>query len=237
MIAKLFSDRKKTWSLIIHAGIAILFAVFLFFFNQVDKVSLVNTKGRTFEKAKVVAVVTDNLARDGRRYGNQLLKLQMLTGKLKGQIVTATSDNGYLFGAACRKGMKVVTITSISGNINVSAVYSVDREAVIYVFIALFLLVLWLIGGKKGFKSALGLIFTFICIIFLYLPMLYRGVAPFCAAVAVVILTTMVTTYLIGGYTVKTLAAILGTVCGVIIAGIFAAGFEYFAGDIGFQCS
>jgi uncharacterized membrane protein len=237
MIATLFADQKKTWRRIIFAGIAILFVVFLFFFNQVPKVNLVNTKGRTFEKAKVVAIVKDNLAEDGKRYGNQVLKLQMLTGKLKGQIVEATSDSGYLFGAVCQKGMKVVTITSISGDISVSSVYSIDREAVIYVFIVLFLLVLWLIGGKNGFKSALSLIFTFVCIIFLYLPMIYKGCSPFSAAVVVVILTTIVTMYLISGYTVKTLSAILGTVCGVIIAGIFATGFGYFAGISGFNVS
>ncbi|HBE81079.1 MAG TPA: YibE/F family protein [Firmicutes bacterium] len=237
MTVQSFWNHKKTWLIIIHVSLAILFAVFLFFFNQVNKVDLVNTQGRTFEKAKVVAIVRDNLAEDGKRYGNQVLKLQMVTGKLKGQIVDATSDSGYLFGAACRKGMKVVTITSISGNLSVSSVYSSDRETVIYVFVALFLLILWLVGGKKGFTSALGLIFTFICIIFLYLPMIYKGYSPFFAAAVVVILTTIVAIYLIGGYTVKSLAAILGTVSGVIIAGIFAATFGYFAGISGLNVS
>jgi uncharacterized membrane protein len=237
MITKLLPDKKSVLQKIFIGLITLLFVVFLFFFNQVPKVNLVNTKGRTFEKARVVTVVSDNLAEDGKRYGNQQLKLQMLTGKLKGKIVDATSDSGYLFGAVCQKGMKVVTITSISGDISISSVYSIDREAVICVFIILFLLILWLIGGRKGFKSALSLIFTLVCIIFLYLPMIYKGFSPFFAAVVVVILTTVVSMYLISGYTIKTLSAILGTVCGVIIAGIFAASFGHFAGISGFNVS
>ncbi|HBF37059.1 MAG TPA: hypothetical protein DDW50_07030, partial [Firmicutes bacterium] len=229
--------KKSIISKVIGVAFLILFFIFLFYLNQIQKVPLVNQKGRTFEKAKVVAVVKDNLAEDGRRYGAQLLKLQMLTGKLKGRMVEATSDSGYLFGAACRKGMEVVTITSISGAINVTSVYSMNREGPIYLFIALFIVILCLIGGKKGLKSALGLIFTFVCIIFLYLPMIYRGFSPFLAAVVVAILTIVVTMYLIGGYTMKALSAILGTICGIVIAGIFAAGFGYFAGISGFNVS
>ncbi|MFR1755288.1 MAG: YibE/F family protein [Thomasclavelia spiroformis] len=41
------------------------------------------------------------------------------------------------------------------------------------------MILLVVIGKRKGFTSALGLIFTFICIIFLYLPMLYLGFSPF----------------------------------------------------------
>ncbi len=238
MLARLLADPRTTraiWTRIIPAMLAAVFVLFLIGFNRIEKKELVSTKGRTFEKARVVEVLVDNLAEDGRRYGSQVLKLRMLTGKLKGQTVQATSDSGYLFGAVCRPGMKVVTITSISGAISVSSVYSVDRELPIYAFIALFLAALWWIGGKKGFQSALGIIFTFVCIIYLYLPMIYRGYSPFFAAVVVVVLTTIVTMVLLNGATVKALSAILGTVCGVIIAGICAAGFGHFAGISGFN--
>lgn len=222
---------------IFPASMAVLFFLFLYFFNQVDKTELVNTNDRTFETAKVVKIVTDNLQEDGNRYGNQELKLQILTGSLKGQTVDATSDSGYLFGAACREGMRVVAIVSVSGDTNVVSVYSIDRGPAVYAFIALFLLLLWAIGGKKGFKSALALVFTFVCIVFLYLPMVYKGFSPFFAAIAVAALTTIVTMCLIGGYTMKSLAAIIGTICGVMVAGLFAAGFGHFAGISGFNVS
>ncbi|MFQ7172293.1 MAG: YibE/F family protein [Thomasclavelia ramosa] len=91
--------------------------------------------------------------------------------------------------------------------------------------VAIFLILLVVIGKRKGFTSALGLIFTFICIIFLYLPMLYLGFSPFFSAVAVVVLTTLVTMYFIGGFSMKTLCSVLGTIAGVVVAGIFASSF------------
>lgn len=101
----------------------------------------------------------------------------------------------------------------------------------------LFLLIIWAIGGKKGFKSAMGIIFTFICIIFLFIPMLYKGYSPFLSAVIIAILITIVTIYLIGGFSIKTLASILGTVIGVMIAGGVAAGFGYVAHINGYNVS
>ena len=56
---------------------------------------------------------------------------------------------------------------------------------------------------KRGLKSMLALVFTFICIIYLYIPLMYIGVSPFLAAVAVVIVVTIVSIYLICGSTKK----------------------------------
>lgn len=54
---------------------------------------------------------------------------------------------------------------------------------------------------------------------------MYMGYSPFFAAVLVVLLTTIVTMYLIGGYSKKTFCAIVGSMAGVLIAGITAAVF------------
>jgi uncharacterized membrane protein len=211
------------------------FFAFLYFFNQVERVELVNQKGTGFEKAVVEDVVKDNIQKDGSRVGKQDLKVRMLSGKQKGKILDATSFSGYLYGADCKKNMKVIVSISTSGNKYVASVYSYNREPILYGFVALFILILWAIGGKKGLKSAVGLIFTFICIIFLFIPMLYKGYSPFLAAVIVGILTTIVTMYLIAGLSVKTIASILGTISGVIIAGVFATAFGYFAKISGYN--
>ena len=70
--------------------------------------------------------------------------------------------------------------------------------------------------------SGISLIFTFVCILFLYLPMMYIGYSPFLAATLVVILTTLVSMYFIGGFSVKTACSVLGTIAGVIVAGVIA---------------
>ena len=59
-------------------------------------------------------------------------------------------------------------------------------------------------------------------IFMIYIPLIYRGFSPFWAAVIITIITTIVTMYLISGIAVKTLCAILGTVIGVLLAGLSA---------------
>jgi len=237
MLNHLFADKKANVRRTILAILMVGFILFLYFINQVQKPALVTSVGRTFERARVVAVVKDNLQEDGHRYGEQNVRLLMLSGPKKGQTVDSTSAAGYLFGAGCTPGMEVITIQSVSGNISVTSVYSSNREGVVYAFILLFFLILCIIGGKKGIKASIGLIFTFVCILFLYIPLIFRGFSPFWAAVVVAVVTTLVTMYLIGGPTKKTACAIVGTVAGVIIAGVSATGFGFFAGISGYNVS
>lgn len=237
MFLKLFNNKLINIRRIIIAVLTLGFFIFLYFFNQVDKVELVNQKGTEFSKAVVEEVVKDNIQEDGSRVGNQQVRVRMLSGSQKGKLLNANSFSGYLYGADCKENMKVIVSLSTSGNNYVASVYSYNREPIIYAFVALFLLILWAIGGKKGFKSAIGLIFTFICIIFLFIPMIYKGYSPFLAAVIVGILTTIVTMYLIDGLSIKAISSVLGTVIGVIIAGGTATAFGYFAKISGYNVS
>lgn len=217
--------------------ILILFLLFTVAINQVDKTELVNRAGQTFEKGIVTEIVQDNLQIDGSRLGEQVVKIKMLTGVRQGQELETTSSAGYLFGAPCRVGMKVVVMQSVAGDTTISSVYAQSREWVIYLFAALYLAVLCLVGGKQGVKASAGLVFTFVCILFVYLPLVYRGYSPFWVSVFICTVTTIVTLYLIGGPTRKTLAATLGTVSGVIIAGIAATLFSAASGITGWNVS
>ena len=237
MLTKRFADKKTVIRRTVIVLLALGFLVFLYFINQVQKPELVTSVGRSFERARVVEVVKDNLQEDGRRYGEQQLRLLMLSGPKKGETVEATSAAGYLFGAGCTPGMNVITIQSVSGDISVTSVYTADREGVIYVFVLLFFVVLCLIAGKQGIKSSVSLIFTLACIFWLYLPLVFRGFSPFWAAVAVAAVTTVVTMYLIGGPSKKTVCSIIGTVSAVIIAGAAATAFGFFAGISGYNVS
>ena len=83
----------------------------------------------------------------------------------------------------------------------------------------------------------LGLVFTFFCVIFVYLPLVYLKYSPFWTAVFVCFITTLVTMYLIGGPTRKTCAATLGTLVGVILAGVSAWCFSKASGISGYNVS
>lgn len=174
---------KKVVRYLIYLLFVCVFGVFVFKLNQVEKTELVVRTGQTFEKAEVTQILEDNLDSNGTRVGEQKVRVKMLTGARKGKELDITSSSGYLFGAACKAGMKVIVMQSIAGETTIASVYSQDREWVIYIFALLYLLALCVIGGKQGIKGCLGLIFTFFCVIFVYLPLVYLRFSPFWAAV------------------------------------------------------
>lgn len=233
MFSEIFKEKNSK----IRRGIILLigmgFFTFLYFFNQVDRVQLVNREGTSFEKAVVTEIINDN----GESDSKQKVNVKILSGQYKGRTINATSFSGYLYGTNCKVNMKVIVSLSTSGENYVASVYSYYREPIIYGFVGLFLLILWIIGGRKGIKSAIGLIFTFICIIFLFIPMIYKGYSPFFSAVIIVILTTVVTMYLIDGLTIKSVSSMIGTIIGVIIAGLFASAFGHIAQISGYNVS
>ena len=217
------SDKKH---IIIRAVVVVVcLAAFIIAADRLrvtDKEPIVTTLGYSYENAKVIEVVEDNLSPDGVRVGYQMLKVQLTSGEYKGEIVNATSAEGNLFGAVCKKGDSVVVHMSVSGDSKNVSVYSKDRIVAVAAFVGIFLLLICIIGGKNGVKSVIGLVFTFVAIFMIYIPLIYRGFSPFWAAVIITIITTIVTMHLISGIAVKTLCAILGTVIGVLLAGLSA---------------
>ena len=232
---------KKICIAIISIALIIAFGISL---NNVEKTELQSTDGRDFEKATVTEIVSSDYSDstskdydgsvgedDSVRAGQQQIKVKIRTGEHKGEILDATSSSSYLdatssssylYGARCRIGTKVIVIISESDELTTVSVYNYDRGNQLYMIIAFFLIVLVLIGGFKGFKSAVGLVFTFCCILFVFMPLIYRGVSPIFAAAFVVIITTVVVMYLIDGFTAKSICAIVGTIIGVVLAAVFA---------------
>ena len=237
MFSKLLRNRSLLLKKIIILLLAVLFILFVFLFNKGERIQLLNQEGTEYEKAVVENVLKDNVEKDGSRAGNQIVSVRILTGNKKGQVFEATSPSGYLYGANCTENMKIIVSISTSGNSSVVSVYNYDREPIIYGIVVLFIIMLWVVGGKRGFKSAISLIFTFVCIIFLFIPMLYKGYSPFLSAVIITILITIVSIYLVGGLTIKTISAILGTIIGVIISGGVAVAFGHFANISSFNVS
>ena len=217
------------------AGIGLL--LFTVWLNRVDKVPLVSREGQTFEKAVVTAIVQDNMTETGTRVGEQVVEVKLLSGEKKGETLQVTSSSGFLFGAPCTPGMKVVVMQSVAGDTVIASVYTQDREWVIYAFGLLYLAVLVLVGGKQGIKGGIGLVFTFFSILLWYLPMVYRGFSPFWSAVFICLITTLATMLLIGGFTKKTVVATVGTVGGVLTAGVAATLFSLVSGITGYNVS
>lgn len=235
MIKKIINNKIFKFSVIATA--AVFAVIWICELNSFDKKPLVSTDGRTFERAVVTEILEDNLQEDGNRYGNQRVRLYLKSGMLKGKTVEATSPNGNLFGAPCKPGMSVIAIVSVSGSEYVCTVYSRDRTLPIIGFVLIFILCLWFVGGRKGLKAALCLGISLVLIFFVFLPLVYKGFSPFFGAVIIAAAATLITIFSIGGVSVKSVSAILGTLFGVCAAGAAAKLFGQAAGINGYNVS
>lgn len=167
--------------------------------NQFEKVSLISTEGQSYEKAVVTKITKDNLAEDGNRYGTQEVRVQVKSGAYAGEEFDAVNPSGSLFGMEnCEVGSRVIVIVSSTDDNAVVTVYSKDRTMAIYLF------VLFLSGDmydrwEKGVKAIASLAFTGVCIVYLMFPLMYRGISPIGITIVVVILSTLLTLWLLGG--------------------------------------
>lgn len=186
-----------------------------------------------YEKAKVLKIVREELQRDEGRgnllHGSQELELRILTGEHKGEVHTVTNNVSAYLNVVARQGQTlIVNIDSADPSHYLVTVYSYYRAPVLYAMVLLLFGLLWWVGGKKGLKSILGIVFTFGCIVFLFIPMLYRGYSPVLAAILSAALITALTLLLLNGWGAKTVAAIVGTAIGVVLSGAVA----YLAGNL-----
>lgn len=222
---------------IIAAVVLVIAVGFVARLNNITKTQLVNRTGQTFETGVVVEILQDNLQADGTRVGQQTVVVEMTSGEKKGESLVTTSSAGFLFGAPCTVGMNVVVLQSVAGDTVITSIYSEDRGMTVIGFAVVYILILCLVGGIQGVRGALGLVFTFGAIMYIYLPLVYLGYSPFWVAVLVCGVTALVSMFFIGGLTKKTLCATLGTLAGVVCAGVAASVFSDLTGITGWNVS
>lgn len=180
-----------------------------------------NTKA-FYAKATVVEILEDHT--NGEPFaGNQKVVATITSGEYKGQNCTLDNPNSYQNGALCDIGTKIIAMVrqNDAGSL-VGGVYNYDRTAMVYLLLGLFAVVLILCGGKKGAASLYALIFTFVCIICVYIPLLYVGMNGILAAILTAVLILITSIYILNGWSIKSLCAIIGTTIGVAISGVLA---------------
>lgn len=184
---------------------------------------------RQFAVAEVTDVLADNASPDtwteGRRIGQQLLEVEVLTGEYKGAVLEATNFLSAYANVDAKVGTRVIVRLDVDdqGELYVVSVPAYNRAPVMLGLALIFAALLIIIGRKKGVMALVGLVYTLACIWFIQVPMILRGAEPILVSVIIVALTTAASLLFLTGLSRKTLCAVLGCVCGVGVAGIFAA--------------
>lgn len=186
---------------------------------------ITESSGTEYEIARVDDILEDNTIADetieGRLRGSKVLTLEILTGRYAGEVVEVTNyfSAMYSVDVGVDDTLSVRIDTTGVGEFQVS-VYNYNRVPWIIAIAAVFALALILIGGWQGFRALLGLVFTFVSIVWLLLPLVLRGWSAVPLTIAIVGITSSVSYYLLGGWQPKTVGAALGCLCGVAAAAL-----------------
>lgn len=112
------------------AALLLLFGIIWYVSSSVKKTPLISEDGLEYAKATVVEIVKGNSGGnntgEGEMAGSQDVKVKITSGSHKGKTVEANNLNGYLYGANCQVGTKVIVQISAYGdviNANVSHLY------------------------------------------------------------------------------------------------------------------
>jgi len=192
-----------------------------------------------YERAEVLSVEDESLSRDaasGLDLGYEDVRLRLLSGEHRGEVVAVKNTLSYSNNVRARVGSEVIACVDTADRSTYDVwIYGYSRGPFLYLFCGLFMAALCVIGGRRGVRSVLGIAFTLTGIAFVFIPLLYRGVSPAIAASGLVAVTLCVSLVLLGGATAKTLAAILGTLAGVTVSAIALAAALHFTHLSGFS--
>ncbi|MEA3493361.1 MAG: YibE/F family protein [Candidatus Margulisiibacteriota bacterium] len=183
-----------------------------------------------YEKATVMDVYTFD-DRDITGGESQDVILKITSGKYKDKIVEVQHITSSMMGGqmVIKLGDKVILYIdehpSKAESEDGSPVISIAdyaRDFPIYLLALLYAILLVVIGGIRGLKSLLSLIIT-ICLIFLVLfPLTLWGFNPLLVSILLAGAVSVIVFLIIGGRSVKSFSAAIGTIIGVAIAGLLA---------------
>jgi len=179
-------------------------------------------KVESYEMAKVISI--EELGED-QYTGDRMQKavVQISTGDMKGALVEPAVN--ILMGESFREvnfqvGDEVMLYIETYSDGRVEY-YIADENRVspMIILVVLFVLALLIVGLKQGFKTILTLLITIFFIFFVEVPLLIAGKNAILVTVLVASLITVNTVTIITGLSKKAMAAILGTLFGVVVAG------------------
>lgn len=190
-----------------------------------EKDVITDATGVEYETARVLEILDDNTVVDetieGRLRGSKELRLEILTGRYAGEIADTVNYFSAMYNVDVGEGdtVSVRIDTHGVGEYDVS-IYNYDRIPWIIGVLAVFALALIVIGGWQGFRALVGLIFTFVSVVWLLLPLALKGWPTVPLTVAIVGVTSAVCFFLLGGWQPKMIGAALGCLCGVAAAAL-----------------
>lgn len=223
-------QRPTKKSIIEYALLAVIIIAMIFmvagFGKRGTAVSLYETSTSRYIRGTVTEIISEDLSYAEKEYltGYQSVRVNLGDGEevVIDNYITATHN------VVLREGSSVVVYADMPEGIEAYySIYNYDRSFGIFAVSAAFLLLVILVGRKKGFMSCVGLLFTVCTVVCILLPELFEGSNAAPTAVIAVIVSTAVSCFCISGLSKKTLFNIASTVLGTVSAGLIYRAFMF----------
>ncbi len=207
------------------------------------------TEGLFFAKARALEIEERVDYAAAIKQGSQNVTLEVLTGKFKGQVLECANflRGDLQLDTPLEVGqVAIVVLREIGGELE-GRVLDFNRQDTIILLVAGFFALLIVLSGWQGVRVLVSLIFTG-SLILSVLPLILQGYNAVVVTMFVSVIATVVTLFLVAGFAIKAVVAMVGASAGVLIAGALGiagtqvmnlpgviSGFEemlYFSGQI-----
>ena len=187
-------------------------------------------KARVIEAGEVKKVTTGTVEDTVQEVTIEILEGEYETKEFTTQYVLSYDIEGKILAYELKEGNKVIAqITKDSDGTVTATVQDVQRSGFVYFMFFVFIASVILVGGKQGIKAVVGLLITILCIWFILIKGIFAGANPIWTSIGASAVIIILTFFVIGGVSRKVITAAIGTLGGVVMAGIMAAIFSYLA--------
>ena len=184
-----------------------------------------NLAVNNYYRGKVLAVENREIEKE---HADLIQRAQVLitNGPYQGEVFTIENlyqENHSHFSTYLEDDMRVILLAEEKDdNLESVELHDVARDRNLIYLLALFIATLLIIGGYHGFKNIIILSYTVFIILQVMMPLLLSGHSPVYVAIFSTIIIIIPMLLIVGGVNLKSLAAILGTTIGVVLAGIIS---------------
>lgn len=180
----------------------------------------INIQDVEYYRGKIVSIEDfENSDFKSQHSETKLVKVAINTGKYKGKTVDSilTIFKETASASDYSEGDSVILFKDKHQNNNLFIIMDHYRMTWVYYLAIFFVVILFLVGGKSGFKSLVTLLISVFMIIVM-LPLIAKGYNPIFITLVASVINAVLSILVIAGFTKKSLASILATVTGLAIS-------------------
>ena len=185
-----------------------------------------NYNPQTLVRAEVVEVLDEDVRPDLSVpkvvTGRQTLLVRVLEGEEKGEEHRVSNMISRLHNVYVQTGDEFILLIRDNGDRTMYWPFNHNRAGAVYWMLGIMLFLILTLGKMQGLNSIISLYFTGALLIGVLIPGLFAGLHPVLLTIGLMALKIVVNFLLVAGYNKKSLVAMLGTLGGVVVAGLFA---------------